>query len=562
MQIRKLWQNRWPLLRWGLFILALGAIAAGLYMKLPPEPRWVRAGDPKGVFFAGEGRFAAYPLTEGAASGPLQLWDAATGSEVDCFLSGDAPFQAYASSEDGRRFVAVLKGDTPDVWRIRGVDLQERREWQADARVGSFGSATFSPHCDFVALRMKPAEDAEEFYTLVETSSGRTVAHLPGAAEQITFGGNGGCLAAGYSDEENRRQIRAVSTRTGKTTVIADAGLLGVSPDSRWLIGDRGDEGVWLWDVAGSRWHAPLGEPKAQPSPLQLHHRNYTVALPRGMKFLAASRYYVKTITARRATIVRRGAVWEKYSSLFLSNSADGRMFSPDSRLVLCTTSPEVGQPDWTLYDVQTAKPLWKRSWEKHPQEPLFTPDSRRIVVVLPDAEHAEVLNAATGRTEQTLSLFGSAGASAGLTRDGRTLVVAATPPDEEPYWLLAKIEEWLAPRPDTAPAVFRAFALEAGVSLGELRTEETDQHWLTDDRQSLVTVDSENDEQGLVATTIRCWDMPPHKPLRWALGAPLALGFVVLSLNLGWRRLRRGKAVQVKITARDPETKPSNESS
>jgi hypothetical protein len=227
-----------------------------------------------------------------------------------------------------------------------------------------------------------------------------------------------------------------------------------------------------------------------------------------------------------------------------LATAGDGRMFSADSRFVLCTASPESGQPQWTLYDVQSAKPLWKRTWTKNPREPMFTPDSQRLVVVVPDAEHAEVLNVATGETERTILLRDSAGLSARLTRDGRTLVVVVTPPEEEPHWLLAKIEEWLAPRPDAPPTVIRTFALETGEALGELLADEAGDHWLTEDRQSLVTVESENNEQGRVATTIRCWDMPPHKPLRWAFSVPLALGAVLLSLNFGWQRLRRQQAL------------------
>ncbi len=170
----------------------------------------------------------------------------------------------------------------------------------------------------------------------------------------------------------------------------------------------------------------------------------------------------------------------------------------------------------------------------------MFTPDSCRIVVVVPGAEQVEVINAATGETERTIPLLGSTEVSARLTRDGRTLVVAATPPEDEPHWFLAKIEEWLWPRPETSPTVIGAFALETGEALGVLHGEETDDHWLTDDRQSLVTVYSDSDEHGLVATTIRGWDMPPRKPLRWALSVPAALGFVLLSLHFGWRRWRR----------------------
>ncbi len=216
MLIRKLWRNRGPWLRGGLFILAIGAVAVGMYVVTPPEPRWVRADGPKSVFDAGDGRIATYWLAAGAAFGPVQLLDAATGDEVGRFLTGADKFQAHGQSEDGRTFVALVKDDRPDTWRICGVDLHERREWQVDVQVGAFESARFSPRCDFVALRRPRLNDTEKCYVVVETSSGRVVARieLPRAAEHTAFSGDDGCLVLAYQDEDGTNHIRITSTRT------------------------------------------------------------------------------------------------------------------------------------------------------------------------------------------------------------------------------------------------------------------------------------------------------------------------------------------------------------
>ncbi len=39
------------------------------------------------------------------------------------------------------------------------------------------------------------------------------------------------------------------------------------------------------------------------------------------------------------------------------------------------------------------------------------------------------------------------------------------------------------------------------------------------------------------------CHAIPPHQPWQWIAGVPLAVGAVVLSLRVGWRRVRRRPA-------------------
>ena len=116
MRIRKLWRNCWPLLRWGLFIAALGAVAAGLYVKLPSEPRWVLAGGPKGVFNAGDGWIATYPLHEGEATGPLQLWDAVTNRTGFLHRNALGSMNSVAWSPDSRLIASGGNDKIIQVW--------------------------------------------------------------------------------------------------------------------------------------------------------------------------------------------------------------------------------------------------------------------------------------------------------------------------------------------------------------------------------------------------------------------------------------------------------------
>jgi WD40 repeat protein len=541
-----LWRNRWRVARWSLFLMVLGAVGTGLYVMLPAESRWVLAEGPMGAFYVAGGHFATYASPDGTATGPLQLWDAATGFEVDRFLNGVGPFLDSSHSDDGRRFVALVKGDNPGVLRIRGVDLEARREWQCEAPVGQFESALFSPHCEFVALRIKAVDATERSHVIVDTSSGRVVARLAGASQQIVFSGNAVCLAAGYCDEDDLHFIRAVDTETGKVTVIDEARFLGVSPDGRWIIGDRGEDGVWLWDMARSRWHVALADAKAPAS---------TRLLDLNGVWLAGGTDFVITHYARRTfrsvggvkvfSSKGRGLLYSILLADRAANHGDGQSFSPDSKSLLWHASADSGTQQWKYYDVETGKPRWKRPSEQTTSQAQFTPDSRELLLYLPEHGRAEVVDADNGETMRTIPIAGLENPTVQLSRDGRRLVVIGPPPEEEPHWFIAKIEEWVAPPRGAAPLQLRAFDLQTGAAIADALIEEGDEHSLTEDARTLVTVSSERGENGIVATTIRGWDVPPPKPLRWVLGAPIALGLALLSLRLGWRRLRRSAARQ-----------------
>ncbi len=219
----------------------------------------------------------------------------------------------------------------------------------------------------------------------------------------------------------------------------------------------------------------------------------------------------------------------------------DRPLFSPDAQWVLWCAAGEPTSPQFVCNDVQTGNLLWRRIWPVIPAEARFTPDSRHLVVRLPDAAEAEVLDAATGATERTIAMPGLAGQNALLRCDGRTLAAAVTEPEPEPFWLLAKVRAWLPDRPEPAPRmVVRFFDFATGEPIGEVMCEDTGEWWLTADRQGLIAVYDETDERGVAQTVIQCWDIPPHRPLRWIVGVPLALGVVFVSLRFGWRRWRR----------------------
>lgn len=541
MGMRTLWRNRAVLLRWSAFVFVLAGVAAALYWILPPEPRWERVLEPSTVIDAGDDRIAVFRPTEDAATGPVQFLDAVTGAEVGRFLTDGDTMMARGQSADGRYFVALVKGSRPFTWRICGIDLLKQCEWRVDAPAGAFQSAVFSPRCDFAALQLRAPKDAADAYAIVDTLTGRIVAQaqLARGATAVSFADDGGCVALSYDDGKGVGHIHAVDTRTGKTALFDDGRVVAIAPDSRCLIADRGGRGVWVGDVATGAWRCPLEDADNRGFGVNRHGLAFVDVDSDG--FIVSLRRrgrvgdLITTVRSWRGRL-RRSGVWRTAGTAGLNPQ-----FSPDGRFALWHAGPDWGLPNHTLYDVQTGKPLWQRTLASGPDGSLFTPDSRRIVLGLSDANSVEVVSAATGATVQTIALPGLIDLEPRLTRDERTLIVAASPEDHEPHWLWAKILAWLPERPETEPMLLRAFDLESGTALGELWIEDTDEFWLTSGRRSLITVCHEYDDRSQVtATIIRGWDMPPQKPLRWVAGGMLVAALVMLLLRFGWRRLRR----------------------
>src|SRR5258708_30657404 len=56
-------------------------------------------------------------------------------------------------------------------------------------------------------------------------------------------------------------------------------------------------------------------------------------------------------------------------------------------------------------------------------------------------------------------------------------------------------------------------------------------------DRRTLVLVQHREDGIGPSCSTIQCWDIPPHKPLRLVLGIPLCGFAMLVAIRVAWRR-------------------------
>jgi hypothetical protein len=527
-------------LRWGLFLLALGSVGAALYAVQAPEPRWQREDGPLTVFNAGLGRIATYRSRPGGGkSGPVQLLDAANGEEIGAFLPDAPPFKAHAQSADGRYFVAIVASQQPDCWCIHGVDLHERREWQADVALGRFNSATFSPNCDFVALDLGRLLDGVT-YALVETSSGRitTQVRIAEVVDRVTFSRDASCFLVVYHAANDTNGIRAINTRTGRASTLDNASLLAVAPDGRSVIAACGEDGIWIGEVADGTWRCCLEEAKG-PAPLFARSEDLIALQWSGtLRVRLSSRTNVTRLWSIRG---RRLGATINVSGDTISVAENGPTFSPDGRYTLWRDGRQSGEAAFAVHDIKTGRRLWQRTWPTGDlRDPLFTPDSHQLVVSA--GGRVEFVDAASGVTERTLESPELHGDNLALTADARTLVVSGTVAEEEPSWLWAHLLEWLPDRPDVARMRVRVFDFETGAATGEVTWEQRNDWWLTDDCRSLITVEQQSDESGVMATVIECWDVPPWTPVRWAVGVPLGLGLALVSLRYGWQRWRKAR--------------------
>ncbi len=535
------------LLRWMAFSLPLAGIGAALHVALPPVPRWSLAGTVRNLLTDDGAVLATYTQHGQTACGPVQFWDVATGGELERLLADEPAFLAHARSRDGRYFIAVLAGGKPDVQRIAWVDLHERKTWQVEAPLGEFSAARFTGTCHYLAVRRHKVGAAQASYTLAETATGRVIArfavpcraptrkedfwdHWPDSTDDGMFTEDGRFFAINHSGGA-ASAMRIVDLGTGKGTVVADARLRALVPDSRSLIAER-DGTTWIWDLAAMDWRAPL-----------------EVEAPDTLRFSADGRWMASVPPNQKQPVplrffdLRTGRLhWELKSITCNSEEMQEERFAPDSRCFLLPTAPAVSQRRLTMYDVEAKRKRWERTVVMASYgDCLFTSDSRMLISALRSS--VEVIDVATGQPRYTINMPQSVQIQPWLSRDERTLYLLPGPPDPS-FWsdLLEDYWPWRHNDLETAVVPLHAYDLATGRELWRLETPYLDELVFADDY--IVALHHHHEGQGPpISTTIACWDVPPRIRLGWVVGTPAGIGVGLIVGPAAWRRYRRRRA-------------------
>jgi len=215
------------LTRWSLLVLTLVGVGSGLYVVLPPEPRWTLHDGPKELIYLKDDWLATCCMTDGPVSGPVQRWNVATGREFDRFLTDGSALLCDGGSGDGRWLVVVIDSPKPGFRRIRRVDLREGKESEVEVPLGKIEYPQLSGDCDFLAVGETKAADAEFSCVIVDTLAGQVLDRfqVPWDAnkQQIrkpirqdgTFTQDGSYFVITYIQDEVP-YTRVVGTRTAK----------------------------------------------------------------------------------------------------------------------------------------------------------------------------------------------------------------------------------------------------------------------------------------------------------------------------------------------------------
>jgi hypothetical protein len=569
-------RRRLRLLAWTLFSLFLTAMGTALYYLLPPTTRWTRDDDTRTLIVEGD-VLATCTLRENRTCGPVQIWDVATGHEAARFLDGVPAFLATGTSKDCGRFVAVIPGEHAELRRIVTIDLKERTARHVDAPLGDFDSALFSAACDFVAVRR--IRFAEATYVIADTTTGRVITRfvMPvgnlqdraseywwAAPDNGLFCDDGRFFVVNRLDAEGCA-VRILDMRTGKATVIEDARLRAITPDSRALIADRSDDGTWIWDLEAMDWRRARLE-SAAPDTLGFSpDGRWMVSAPHEETKPVAIRFFdlrtgrlhweFQTLTANRD--VRDGDLQIDPGLGPLCTAGIGGLrqemsFSPDGRLFVFRTQPSPGQWRTALYDVER-KSLRHESITPDGSaiSSYFTRDSRVLINAGPT--DIELVDVEAGIPRLRIDLPDSLHGEAFLSPDGRTLYALRYPSPAEPTAWRDFLDEYLPwlhfGRTREGFMAVHAFDVDTGRELWALPSVSEDTVF-GGSPEGVVTVNHLHDRNANggapwpIATTMCCWDVPPRRRWNWIVGVPLCAGLVLAS-------------IQLVRTVRRPVTKP-----
>jgi hypothetical protein len=576
--MRRLYNRR--LLGWLLFAVLLVALAWGLHLLLPPEPRWVLRGPygagaitPDGTMYitrTAQGMplplltdmLATEPLVDPVQVGPVQYWDIATGQEVAQVLGERGSVWHVAFSRNCKQLAAVapLTGD-PSRQELCWIDLTAGSERRTDfMRRAASWQPWISPNATLLLL--EDWNDPPQGIYLFETASLREIARASGAdGRRIPWkwSADGNALYYYEPNTHGDSSLRRIGV-DGQTTIVLKGAddWLALSPDDRTLFTwpSNADDDLILWDL-------PAGTRRAA---IRLDALN---AISHRVFFTPDSRSLV--ITSGKAEAGDAVGVWDVAGGKWLVRlpfvGSDPPLFAGPHAVVL---HEDEGRIVW--HQLRPVARRWQHEGKKL-RAIEYLAHAERLVVVSGDGSDVDVqgrfvesgdqggdrlllLDAQTGEPTLDVALEPRAGHS-WAAKGEHFVVITVHERGGERGMVREFVEDHLLSffvptmqfGSDRGTSV-RVFDIASGTDRYRINlpNAEIDAEAITPDGKTLILhqVAMMPDESAVI-----CYDLPPRRSWGLILGILSALGVMVLLVKVASRRMWR----RASMTARNNAT-------
>jgi WD40 repeat protein len=550
-------------LGWSLFAILLAGVALGLYVVLPPEPRWALRGRsvPAGITPDGSAWITlghaigmrdidAFVAPE-TRTGPVQYRDVATGRELASVLGDRGPRWQVGFSRD-RKLLAAIAPLPDDAGRaeLRWLDVSAGHERRT---VLERPAASWRPRISpsGALLLLEDWNDPAHGVYVYEPASLRLLAKATdprGSRLPWAWTPDGNALYLCTTDANRNAALRRIAT-DGETTVLLEGAgkWLAMSPDGKTLLTwpPEPDDRVLVWDLpAGTRrgtialntpvvnWRDPVFAPDGRTLAI-------TMGTDAGDKL----------------------GLWDVDTAKWLAEVPFARDLTKPYFL---TSSVLIVNEDYRRlagYRLRPFAKLWQRDG-KRLQVVDSSVDRERLIVLACEDSRVDIshrLVESSARGGDRLQLIDS--------HTGMATLESTLDPEAAHTWFMGKnhlvvvtihdsagqrgvirafIEDRLHPlltrnRPsdfDVSTTV-RIFDMAIGTERCSisLRNAVIAGQALSPDGQTLILYQPAH---GADTGAILCYDVPPRRPWRLILAIPTALGVLALLVRTGWRRWRR----------------------
>jgi hypothetical protein len=574
MSLSWLRRNRRPLLRWGVFALALAGFGWTLFAWLPPEPRWVVRGPfaALGLASGGEtfGTATRLPAdlprrleprfgVKRPKSGPAQFWDVETGREVLSVLGDGGPRWTIAFSDDGKR-LGALASRSPDLGdELVSIDLVTRREARTtiEHRPESC-ELTISPNGALFRLDYENERQKTTPLFVYDADSLRLLKKVPDNRWPHASIADDGSTMLLYSLEQGGNTTLRRITRDGEVVtkfkgagewlmVSLDGNMLATEPPRADADDSEPIDSILLWELETGKPVGSIPVPAFHPrsssgKPMRITSDSKTLIIAHGMPGPGD-----------------KVGVWDVDAAQWLGEAR----IEPDRVLYfpMQNAFASLGEKGAAHLDWFRARPFgkrWQRDWPGlELGRVALVPGSDRLAALTID--HArrlvrvQLLDLATGGIYFDVSTAVT-DYDKWIARGARLALNEWHLEKKERNPILEFVEHRLlrvffaslSPAEGT-PTTTRVFDVEAGTELCRIDLPEADVYDFTPDGRLLFLYQTAGSSG---EATLSCYDVPQRRSWAWIVGIPLTVGLSAVSLRAGWRRLRRSSAPTVDAAA------------